>query len=439
MISYLVFFACIVLILSLLTLGLNLQWGFTGLFNAGVVGFYAIGAYTHAILTASPQPQYLGNFGLPWLVGVLAAMAATALAGWLIGLVTIRLRGDYLAIATFGVAVSIQLVTLNWEPLTGGSQGLTRIGKPFAQLFETPFGFNLWFLGLMIVILGTTYWALDRVLLSPWGRVLKAIREDETAAVALGKSARRFRLEAFVLGSTLMGLAGALYVSFIGFVSPFDFLPIVTFQVWAMLIVGGSGNNRGALLGEDRRGAAADRLDGADHQEDRAGGGAGDRARQPGRGRQRLPRAVHPPGRPGTADGGRGRRQVPGRGRARAGLHRDHLLGSHGSDHLRGDCAVKGGADHLLLDREPLHARRTERRVFLPHHSHQQDPGLRHGVRDRPARHEEDRGHLHQHRLRHGYAAVLQGGGRQARGRRDRRSAVQRASTKLSGRAPPPA
>jgi branched-chain amino acid transport system permease protein len=101
----------------------------------------------------------------------------------------------------------------------------------------------------MIALMAAIYWALDRVLMSPWGRVLKAIREDETAAVALGKSARRFRLEAFVLGSTLMGLAGALYVSFIGFVSPFDFLPIVTFQVWAMLIVGGSGNNRGALLG----------------------------------------------------------------------------------------------------------------------------------------------------------------------------------------------
>ena len=249
MVAYLVFFACIVLILGLLTLALNLQWGFTGLFNAGVVGFYAIGAYTHAILTAAPQPQYIGNLGLPWLVGILGAMVATGLAGWLIGLVTIRLRDDYLAIATFGVAVSIQLVALNWEPLTGGPQGLTRIGKPLATLFDTPFAFNLWFLVLMIGVLASVYWALDRVLHSPWGRVLRAIREDETAAVALGKSAVRFRLEAFVLGSTLMGLAGALYVSFIGFVSPFDFLPIVTFQVWAMLIVGGSGSNRGAVLG----------------------------------------------------------------------------------------------------------------------------------------------------------------------------------------------
>ena len=247
--SYLVFFACIVLILGIVTLGLNLQWGFTGLFNAGVVGFYAIGAYTHAILTAAPQPQYLGNFGLPWIVGVFAAMAVTAFAAWVIGLLTIGLRGDYLAIASFGIAVSIQLVTLNWEALTGGSQGLSRIPKPLAGVFDSPLAFNLWFLVLLAALTAAIYVALERILRSPWGRVLRAIREDEVAALALGKSARRFRLEAFVLGSTLMGLAGALYVSFIGYVSPFDFLPILTFQVWAMLILGGSGNNRGALLG----------------------------------------------------------------------------------------------------------------------------------------------------------------------------------------------
>jgi len=249
MLSYLVFFACIVLIFGVLTLALNLQWGFTGLFNAGVVGFYAIGAYTHAILTAAPQPQYLGNLGCPWIAGIVAAMGVTALAAWVIGLLTIRLRGDYLAIATFGIAVSIQLVALNWEALTGGSQGMTRIPKPLSGVFDTPLAFNLWFLVLLAALVAGIYFALERIVHSPWGRVLKAIREDEIAAVALGKSARRFRLEAFVLGSTLMGLAGALYVSFIGFVSPFDFLPILTFQVWAMLIAGGSGNNRGALLG----------------------------------------------------------------------------------------------------------------------------------------------------------------------------------------------
>ena len=248
-VSYLVFFACIVLVLGIMALGLNLQWGYTGLFNAGVVGFYAIGAYTHAILITAPRPELIGNLGLPWVVGILGAMTASAFAAWVIGLATIRLRDDYLAIATFGVATTIQLVTLNWDGLTGGAQGLSAIPRPLVGWFDTPLGFSLWYLGLLVAVVAGIYWALERILNSPWGRVLKAIREDETAAIALGKSARSFRLQAFVLGSTLMGLAGALYVSFIGFVSPFDFLPILTFQVWAMVIVGGSGNNKGALLG----------------------------------------------------------------------------------------------------------------------------------------------------------------------------------------------
>ena len=247
--SYLVFFACIVLVLGIMALGLNLQWGYTGLFNAGVVGFYAIGAYTHAILITAPRPELIGNLGLPWIVGIFGAMAASAFAAWVIGLATIRLRDDYLAIATFGIATTIQLVTLNWDGLTGGAQGLSAIPRPLVGWFDTPLGFSLWYLGLLVAVVATLYWALGRILKSPWGRVLKAIREDETAAIALGKSARSFRLQAFVLGSTLMGLAGALYVSFIGFVSPFDFLPILTFQIWAMVIVGGSGNNKGALLG----------------------------------------------------------------------------------------------------------------------------------------------------------------------------------------------
>lgn len=247
--SYFVFFATVVLIFCIATLGLNLQWGSTGLFNAGIVGFYAIGGYAFAILCAPPRPELIGNFNLPWMVGVVGAMALSAIAATIIGLLTIRLRGDYLAITTFGVAVFIQLVTLNWEALTGGSLGFTSIPRPAAALFTSSLSANLFYLALTFAATILVYWALERIVRSPWGRVLKAIREDETAAIALGKDALLFRLQSFVLGSTIIGLAGALYVSFIGFVSPFDFTPVLTFQIWTMLIVGGSGNNKGALIG----------------------------------------------------------------------------------------------------------------------------------------------------------------------------------------------
>jgi branched-chain amino acid transport system permease protein len=248
-VSYLIFFIIIVAILGTLTLGLNLQWGTTGVFNAGVVGFYAVGGYAYAILTSPPRPELIGNFELPWIVGIVGALAASAVSAIFVGLATVRLRGDYLAIATFGIAVTIQLIALNWESLTGGSLGLTSIHRPLSNQFATPFTYNLFYLGLTVGAGFLTYWGLERIVRSPWGRALKAIREDEDAAIALGKDANLLRLQAFVLGSTVMGLAGALYVGFIGFVSPFDFLPITTFQIWTMLIVGGSGNNRGALLG----------------------------------------------------------------------------------------------------------------------------------------------------------------------------------------------
>ncbi len=248
-ISYTIFFLSIVAIFAIVAIGLDLQWGYTGLFNACVVGFYAIGGYTYAILTAAPKAGLIGNLGWPWFVGFPAALLTSAIAAAIVGVATLRLRDDYLAIATFGIATSIQLVALNWEALTGGPNGLSPVTKPLVHLFPSPFAFNLAYFGLLLGIVSLVYVALARILRSPWGRVLTAIREDETAAVALGKSAVRFRLEAFVLGSALMGLAGALYVAMIGFVSPYDFLPILTFQVWAMVIVGGSGNTKGALLG----------------------------------------------------------------------------------------------------------------------------------------------------------------------------------------------
>jgi branched-chain amino acid transport system permease protein len=234
---------------AIIVLGLNLQWGYTGLFNVGVAGFVAVGAYTSAILTTPEAADRIGGFGWPVAAGWLAAAAAAGLTGLLVGAVALRLRDDYLAITTFGVAVTLQLVATNAQRLTGGPFGMHFIPKPLQGWLGTGVPWTLGYLALTLALLALVYVALERLVRSPWGRVLRAIREDDAAAASLGKRAFFFRLQSFVIGSALMGLGGAVYAHFVGYIAPEDFLPILTFQLWAMLIVGGSGNNRGALLG----------------------------------------------------------------------------------------------------------------------------------------------------------------------------------------------
>lgn len=249
LVAYGAFFLTMALTYAIMCLGLNVQWGQTGLFNVGIAGFVAIGAYVSALLTTPDAADRFGGFGLPIVAGWLGAALAAGLVAFLIGALTIRLRADYLAIATFGVAVAVQLCALNLEPVTGGPFGIGFIPRPFASLAGDPLAFSLANLGVLILVVLALYLALERLLRSPWGRVLRAIREDETAALALGKSATRFRLQAFAIGGAIMGLAGAAQAHFIGFIAPDNYMPMLTFQVWAMLIVGGSGNNRGAILG----------------------------------------------------------------------------------------------------------------------------------------------------------------------------------------------
>jgi branched-chain amino acid transport system permease protein len=247
--SYCAFFLTVALTYAIICLGLNVQWGQTGLFNVGVAGFVAVGAYVSALLTTPEAAGRIGGFGLPIAVGWIAAALATALTTFLVGALTIRLRSDYLAIATFGAAVTIQLCLLNLQPITGGPFGIGFIPRPFAELANRPFAFGILNLVLLAAVVLALYLGLERLARSPWGRVLRAIREDETAALGLGKNAVRYRLQAFALGGAIMGLGGAAQAHFIGFIAPDNYLPILTFQVWAMLIVGGSGNNGGAILG----------------------------------------------------------------------------------------------------------------------------------------------------------------------------------------------
>ncbi len=249
LVSYGSFFLVFATVFAVIVLGLNLQWGYTGLFNVGVAGFVAIGAYTSALLTTPETAGRVGGLGWPVVLGWIGAMAASGIAGLLVGLATLRLRHDYLAITTFGIAVTVQLVALNAQWLTGGPFGVQFIPKPMQGWFGAGVNWTLAYLALVVMLLVLAYAGLERLVRSPWGRVLRAIREDEDAASSLGKQAFAYRLQSFVIGSMLMGLGGALYAHFVGFVAPEDFLPILTFQMWAMLIVGGSGNNRGAILG----------------------------------------------------------------------------------------------------------------------------------------------------------------------------------------------
>jgi len=263
-------------IYAIFALGLNVQWGFAGLFNAGIVGFAAVGAYAYAILTTAGSPLHLGGFGLPLPIGLAVAMLLSAVIAGVIGLICIRLRSDYLAIATIGIAEIIKLVLKNETEVTNGPRGINEIPRTWEHfseerfysswpmnLFATPDEWVVFFDGLanwwwqpffsstILLIMYVIYRLLERARTSPWGRMMTAIRENESAARAAGKNVTARRIEAFVIGSAIMGLAGALFAQHLRLIEPTNtFDPAkVTFLVWVMLIAGGSGNNRGAMLG----------------------------------------------------------------------------------------------------------------------------------------------------------------------------------------------
>ncbi len=312
MVGYLVFLTISAGLFAIFALGLNLQWGFTGLINFGHVAFMTVGAYTTVLLS---------SLGLPLIIAVILGAAIASLLGLLIGLSTLRLREDYLAIVTIGVSELIRLIAQNEEWLTKGSFGIQRFPLPFgnyepgllgkiviiglltllgifalSQLWQAlrnqwreasaiqgksyqpkkPISIIIWGIigfalimtiyingcialadynyktGLMLLVLLTLaliYWGLELLVKSPWGRVLKAIREDEEIPRALGKNVFWYKLQAFMLGGAIAGIAGAFYAWQTTTIYPSDFQPLVTFNVWTMVVVGGSGSNAGTLLG----------------------------------------------------------------------------------------------------------------------------------------------------------------------------------------------
>jgi branched-chain amino acid transport system permease protein len=236
--AYLVAILIITGIYVLLGLGLTLQFGLTGLINFGHVGFFCIGAYAAAILSVYG--------GQPVVVGFVAAAIIAALAAWPIGLVALRLRDDYFAVVTLGFSETVRLVVTSEKWLTNGVQGIPGIPR---LVDGVGIGSGLTVLGLVALANLVAVLIFLRLVKSPFGRVLEAIRDNEEAVKALGKDPARFKIQVLMLGAALAGLAGAFYAHYIGYVSPDQFTPLVTFYVWMAIIMGAAGRISGALIG----------------------------------------------------------------------------------------------------------------------------------------------------------------------------------------------
>ena len=307
MTSYLIYLAVLIGIYALFSLGLNLQWGYSGLLNFGHVAFMIVGAYTTVGLNLAGVPAILASLG---------GMVAAAILGGLMGLVTLRLRQDYLGIVTIGGAETLRLIAINETWLTRGTQGIVGFDRPLQGVdFEPNLALrlgmiglltlvaiwmlklliqwlktlplsqkrSLWLLGLGLGGLGiggyvTTAYALfyynwvpgykraglllilwvvlalcnrglTYLLASPWGRIIQAIREDEQVVTAVGKPVFLYKLQALMLGGAIAGLAGAFYSWHLGSVFPDHFKPQLTFDAWTIVILGGAGHPLGPLLG----------------------------------------------------------------------------------------------------------------------------------------------------------------------------------------------
>jgi branched-chain amino acid transport system permease protein len=231
-----------VIIFVLVALGLNVVVGLAGLLDLGYVGFYAVGAYVTAILTSAH-----GN--LPWLLSLPIAVVVSMLFGVILGAPTLRLRGDYLAIVTLGFGEIIRLTAKNMDWL-GASRGISNIKKP-PSIFGLKFGVidpkPYYYLGLTLVLI--VVFVLHRIEYSRVGRAWVAIREDEDAAELMGVHTFKFKLWAFTIGAAVGGLAGVHYAGKVGFINPDNFPLQLSILFLAAVVLGGSGNMYGAILG----------------------------------------------------------------------------------------------------------------------------------------------------------------------------------------------
>jgi branched-chain amino acid transport system permease protein len=237
--------------------GLNVQFGVTGVMNFAFILFQAVGAYTAGIVTLGPSSgnggfqAYVGGFRLPFPLPLVAAGLAGALAALLIGVIVLRrLRGDYQALVLLVLSLIATGVAQTDLGLVNGPAGLSLIPQPLVGALNlSPLGYQWVYVGITVAVCVVIYFFVHRVTGSPLGRALRSVRENETAAAALGKNTDALRLLSFVMGGAIAGVSGAVLVEFIGAWAPGSWLYPETFTLLTAIIVGGSGNNFGVMVG----------------------------------------------------------------------------------------------------------------------------------------------------------------------------------------------
>lgn len=253
---------------AIIAIGLNVVVGQAGLLDLGYVGFYAVGAYTVALLTSPDSPwNKVGPDGFfskdwAWLSCVPLAMAVTALAGLILGTPTLRLRGDYLAIVTLGFGEIIRLLADNLSDVTNGSRGLNQVAYPrLGESEKLPNGvfssgnsageanYGTWWFWLGLVLMVGILLLVGNLERSRVGRAWVAVREDEDAAEVMGVNTFRFKLWAFVIGAAIGGLSGALYAGQVQYVAPPTFNIINSMLFLCAVVLGGQGNKLGVIFG----------------------------------------------------------------------------------------------------------------------------------------------------------------------------------------------
>ncbi len=237
--EYLIHLAILFAIYAILGISLNLVVGYAGLLSVTQSAFYGIGAYATAIL--------LTGYGVNFFLSVILGMLVAGVVSFAIGLVLSKFEGDYYAIVSFGFNIIVFSIFLNWQELTRGPLGIPGISKPV--LFGLDFSQNIVFLVLALIILAVIYFASRFIVNSPFGRVLKAIREDEKAIQVFGYRTSFYKSIIFVIGAMMAAVAGSLFASYITFIDPSSFTLNESIFILAIIILGGLANLRGSILG----------------------------------------------------------------------------------------------------------------------------------------------------------------------------------------------